>query len=63
VGVAEYWVIDRFERRMTVYRPPVEGKNQTVIVEGGVYRTEILPGFELPLAQLLSAADAWQRPS
>lgn len=61
VGVQEYWVIDRFERRMTVYRPPAGGKNEFVIHEGEVYRTEFLPGFELPLARLLAASDYWRK--
>jgi Uma2 family endonuclease len=52
-GVREYWVIDRFAREMTVFRgdePPVS------IDANGVYRTELLPGFELTLASLLSKA-------
>ncbi|RIK84021.1 MAG: hypothetical protein DCC68_02390 [Planctomycetota bacterium] len=60
-GVLEYWVIDRFERRMTVYRPPVDGKNETVILEGDIYRTNLLPGFELSLAQLFAAAEFWRK--
>ncbi|MEX2188864.1 MAG: Uma2 family endonuclease [Pirellulales bacterium] len=60
LGVREYWVIDRFDRKMTVYRPPVDAKNETVVGEGDVYRSKILPGFELPLARLLAAADAWR---
>lgn len=57
VGVAEYWVIDRFERKMTVYRPSAA---EIIIRESEVYRTDLLPGFELPLSRLLAAADAWR---
>ena len=53
-GVGEYWVIDRFQRRMTVYRGAGE---EIVISEGEIYRTDLLPGFELPLARLLAIAD------
>jgi len=60
-GVVEYWVIDRFDRKMTVYRS-VEKKPPLVIEIGekDKYRTDLLPGFELPLAELLAAADKWE---
>jgi Uma2 family endonuclease len=53
-GVREYWIIDRFRRTMTVYRGM---KEELVITEGQTYATPLLPGFELPLAQLLAVAD------
>ena len=53
----EYWVIDRFRRIMTVYRAR---KPEQVIQENEVYRPSLLPGFELPLAKLLTVADQWQ---
>jgi Uma2 family endonuclease len=52
-GVREYWVIDRFRRRMTVFR----GADEIIVNENEVYATPLLPGFELPLAQLLAIAD------
>lgn len=55
IGVREYWVIDRFLRRMTVYR----GDDVAVVAEQDVYCTELLPGFELPLGRLLKLADEW----
>jgi Uma2 family endonuclease len=62
LGVAEYWIIDRFRRTMTVYRlPPAEPAEQ-VIDAAGTYRTALLPGFELPLARLLAVADDRKRP-
>ena len=61
LGVKEYWVIDRFRRTMTVWRDQPEGPAERVVAEAEVYRTELLPGFELPLARLLAVADAWRR--
>ncbi len=61
IGVAEYWVIDRFRRVMTVYRYRPEGPLELEIKENETYRTPLLPGFELPLARLLSLADSWKQ--
>jgi Uma2 family endonuclease len=58
VGVWEYWIIDRFRRRMTVVRDGAEPVTETVITEQDTYTTPLLPEFELPLAQLLAVADA-----
>jgi len=58
LGIREYWVIDRFQRMMTVYRSNDETQKQ-IIQENETYRPELLPGFELPLAKLLAAADRW----
>jgi len=61
IGVLEYWVIDRFRRIMTVCRgrPGPGEPAERVIKENEVYRTPLLVGFELPLAQLLKVADDW----
>jgi len=57
-GVREYWVINRFQRIMTVYD---SGKiSPTVVTETQDYRTELLPGFVLHLGQLLAQADRWK---
>lgn len=58
-GVQEYWLIDRFRRLLTVFRK--KGGKVTVLVirEGEIYRTPLLPGFELDLARLLAVADRW----
>jgi len=56
-GVLEYWVIDRFRRRMTVYS---SNRPEHVVLEKDIYRTHLLPGFELPLARLLGVADRWR---
>ncbi len=57
-GVAEYWIIDRFRRTLTVYRAR---KSHLVIHDKEVYRSPLLPGFELPLAQIFAVADQWQQ--
>jgi Uma2 family endonuclease len=57
-GVREYWVIDRFRRCLTVFR----GEDVIVVPEGETYRTDLLPGFELPLARLLQMADRYTSP-
>ncbi len=61
IGVLEYWVIDRFQRIMTVFRgrPGPGEPAEQIINENEVYRTTLLPGFELPLARLLKMADDW----
>ena len=60
VGVREYWIIDRFRRMMTVFRPAEGGHSTEVVQENDRYTTELLPGFELPLNELLTAADKWE---
>jgi Uma2 family endonuclease len=54
LGIGEYWLIDRFQRIMTVFR--LKGPKR-VVKEHETYRTPLLPGFELPLARLLAVAD------
>ena len=58
-GVQEYWVIDRFERCLSVFTPGVIGPRELIVREGDAYRTPLLPGFELPLAKVLAVADEW----
>jgi Uma2 family endonuclease len=62
LGIAEYWVIDRFRKSMTVYRPEDPGPAEQQFGEADIYRTPRLPGFELPLARLFAVADRWNRP-
>jgi Uma2 family endonuclease len=61
-GVREYWIIDRFRRIMIVYRKGQAGPTYDLVTEAQTYRTELLPGFELPLARLLARSDVWSRP-
>jgi Uma2 family endonuclease len=58
-GVLEYWVIDRFHRQMTVYLTTPGTRRIIVVGENDVYRTDLLPGFELSLARLFAFADRW----
>lgn len=60
LGVREYWVFDRFRRCLTAFRDLPGEAAETLIPEAETYRTPRLPGFELPLARLLAAADDWQ---
>lgn len=57
IGISEYWVIDRFRRRMVVFRQPGTKPSELVLGEHDVYTTPLLPGFELPLARLFAELD------
>jgi Uma2 family endonuclease len=59
LGIAEYWIFDRFRRTLTVYRSSPQAPQELVIREGEIYCTPLLPGFELPVARLLAVADRW----
>jgi Uma2 family endonuclease len=56
-GLKEYWIIVRFQRTMTVLL--FQDKRTTVktITEDETYESPLLPGFQVPLADLLQAAD------
>ena len=58
-GVIEYWVIDRFSRQLAVYSLQTGKPAERLIGESDTYRSPLLPGFELPLGELLAAADRW----
>lgn len=60
LGVQEYWIIDRFRRRMTVHRRRGSRWMRQMVSESEVYRTPLLPGFELPLGKLLAVADKYR---
>jgi Uma2 family endonuclease len=63
LGVKEYWVIDRFQRTLTIFRwqPHSSGAEETVVInDTASYTTALLPGFELPLQRLLAVADKWR---
>jgi Uma2 family endonuclease len=63
MGVVEYWVIDRFERTMTVFRKAGDSIIEQVVREHETYISELLPGFDLSLSQLLKVADRWSTTS
>jgi Uma2 family endonuclease len=55
IGVQEYWVFNRFNRTLTVFR----ASGEFVFGEEEVYKTRLLPGFKLPLAKLFEVASRW----
>lgn len=59
IHVKEYWLIDRFQRIMTVFVRQGSKFRRRVVREEQAYRTLLLPGFILPLAKLLALADDW----
>jgi Uma2 family endonuclease len=61
IGISEYWVIDRFDNTMTVFRKSSTSTTGIVVKAHETYRTPLLPGFELPLRQLLNLAADWTR--
>lgn len=61
IGVKEYWIIDRFTKTLTVYRF-AEGTDEELVVPAThSYQSPLLPGYELPLGQLLALAQRWAR--
>jgi Uma2 family endonuclease len=59
IEVKEIWIIDRFERNMVVFSRQGGKLRKRLIREEQLYKTALLPGFELPLARLLALADNW----
>jgi Uma2 family endonuclease len=57
IAIKEYWLFDRFDRCMIVFTRQGGKTKHRVIHEHQVYKTPLLPGFELPLARLLACAD------
>lgn len=60
-GLLEYWIIDRFRRQMIAIRNEAGQPREVVVPEGQVYTTPLLPGFKLPVGDLLARADALER--
>jgi Uma2 family endonuclease len=57
IGIVEYWIIDRFQRRVTVVRFSESGETQTLLGVAYVLTTPLLPGLEIPLTRLFATAD------
>lgn len=57
--VQEYWIVDRFEKCMTVHILENGGYRKKIVTAKQTYRTKLLPGFEVPLARLFTLADQW----
>jgi Uma2 family endonuclease len=62
-GVKEYWVIDRFQRTVTVFSKSQGKVHKKVIQARHTCRTELLPGFEFRPADLFAVADDWAETS
>src|SRR5579871_1008273 len=60
IGVQQYWIINRFDHTLTVYTFSGTKTRKRVYHQNQVYKTELLPGFELPLARLFALADRWE---
>jgi Uma2 family endonuclease len=60
-GIKEYWIFDRFERTLTVHQYRADKTLKKVIRETHTYQSPLLPGFDVPVAQILEAADKWAR--
>lgn len=61
-GVVEYWVFDRFLRVATVFQRSAGQVTEHVVREQELLRNDLLPGFELRLAEIFAAADRWCDP-
>jgi Uma2 family endonuclease len=61
MGVKEYWVINRFDQTMTVNTKVRRRIREQIFHATDVYRTSLLPGFELPLAKLFDVAEYWKQ--
>ncbi len=59
-GVSEYWIIDRFARQLQVTRVGCADDEHLIIIAGGSYETDRLPGFTLRLDESLAVADRWE---
>lgn len=53
LGVREYVIVDRQARRVTVLTHAAEGYREHVLGPSDTYRTPLLPGLEVPLAEAL----------
>lgn len=59
INVGEYWIFDRFRHTLTVYKRQGSKIIKKVYGATDTYRTPLLPGFEIPLAQIFALADEW----
>lgn len=59
-GVKEYWVIDRFERRMHVHRLTKRSVASLSLGADKSYSTPLLPEFVLPISRLFRDMNRWK---
>ena len=60
IGVKQYWIVNRFDHTMTVYSFQAGKARRRVYRQNQTFKTDLLPGFELPLARLFALADRWE---
>lgn len=53
LGVAEYVIVDRFDKKLTVLTLGPGGYQEQVLGPEDTYRSPLLPGFEVALAEVL----------
>jgi Uma2 family endonuclease len=58
-GIRQYWIIDRFQRTLTVVDYAKGKQKVRVITEHLTYESPLLPEFILPVGRILEAADRW----
>lgn len=59
-GISEYWIFDRYGRELTVFRVNPRstiGFDEITLGEKEIYTTPLMPGFQLPLAEIFEYAD------
>jgi Uma2 family endonuclease len=54
LGVREYVIIDRFDKKVTVLTLGEGGYVEQVLTLADAYRTPLLPGFEIQLAEVMA---------
>jgi Uma2 family endonuclease len=57
IGVLEYWILDPARRRMLVLLRMGDTWQERVYAEDGIHRTELLPGLEARVGELLGPID------
>ena len=53
IGVKEYVIVDRFDRRLTVLRLVGDSFSESTLGPDDTYTTPLLPGLEIPLQGIL----------
>jgi Uma2 family endonuclease len=54
IGVREYIIIDRFTKRVTVLSHAPGGYEERVLTPADTYSSPLLPGLEIPLAEVFA---------
>jgi len=54
VGVREYVIIDRFDKKVTVLTHGPGGYEELVLTLADTYRSPLLPGLEIPMAEVFA---------